>query len=202
MEKIKIGGIMQSDGRSLLRLLDMPDRHRARAEALSALGEGGVNIELLAESPCGKGFGALALVIDQKAAGKALGVIEEVGAKVGIGGMEHVEDVAVVSIFGPHLREKPLVPGRMFSALSLARVNTLAVSTSISSLSCVVHSADLGSSLDALNAVFDAPSRLPSGQRSIEPACCSPARAGHLALNGEPEWNPCRTESKNSPPAD
>ena len=71
--------------------------------------------------------------------------------------MEHRDDVAVVSIFGPHLREKPLVPGRMFTSLSRAGVGSLAVSTSISSLSCVVRGADLELALKALNAVFDAP---------------------------------------------
>ena len=50
MEKIKVGGIMQSDGRALIRIMSVPDHATVAATVLGAMGENGINIEVLVES--------------------------------------------------------------------------------------------------------------------------------------------------------
>jgi len=66
-------------------------------------------------------------------------------------------EVAIVSIFGPDFRERPGIAGRMFDALAGRQVNILAISTSISTVSCVVASAQLDLALRALRETFDLP---------------------------------------------
>ena len=66
-------------------------------------------------------------------------------------------EVAIVSIFGPDFRERPGIAGTMFHALAERGVNILAVSTSISTVSCVIESDPLESALVALRETFDLP---------------------------------------------
>ena len=66
-------------------------------------------------------------------------------------------EVAIVSIFGPDFRERPGIAGTMFSALAERGVNILAVSTSISTVSCVIESEPLERALIALRETFDLP---------------------------------------------
>jgi aspartokinase len=72
-------------------------------------------------------------------------------------GLAYNPDVAVISVFGPHLREKPRIPGMMFTALASVGVGPLAIANSISSVSCVVEGQYLDTAVDSLNEVFDAP---------------------------------------------
>jgi aspartokinase len=65
--------------------------------------------------------------------------------------------VAVLSIFGPDFRERPGIAGTMFSALGSRDVNILAISTSISTLSCVIDADRLGEAVSAMRETFDLP---------------------------------------------
>ena len=157
MEKIKIGGIMQSDGRALVRIMAVPNHSGAAGAILGAMGQSGINIELMVQSYDLEDAGNYALVISHKDLDHALGVLEEVKYNIDAKGIAYTPDVAVISVFGPHLREKPRVPGTMFSALSSVGIGPLAISTSISSVSCVVEGHLLEPAVDALMEVFDAP---------------------------------------------
>ena len=63
----------------------------------------------------------------------------------------------MLSVFGPHLREKPKVPGVMFNALAGNGINVIAISTSISSVSCVIEAAYLDAAIQALQDTFEIP---------------------------------------------
>jgi len=156
-EKIKIGGIMQSDGRSLLRIMSVRPDPVAIATIGNTMAAGGINIELLVQALDLDNAVNFALVVAQKDLDRALTGLEEIKLSIGAKGLTYVPDVAIISLFGPHLREKPVVPSLMFSALASVDVASLAVSNSISSVSCVVEGQHLEIALEALNQAFDVP---------------------------------------------
>jgi|Deesub1362A_J573_1020465.scaffolds.fasta_scaffold05007_2 aspartokinase len=157
MDKVKIGGIMESEGRALLTIRAVPPSPQGVGALLAALGEAGVNIELMAESRDGDHASYITLVVDQNDLDRALSLLEETRSLLPAHGVSFHREVAVISVFGPHLREKPRVPGLMFSALAQAGIQPLAVATSISSLSAVVEASCRQAALEALQAVFDVP---------------------------------------------
>lgn len=157
MEKIKIGGIMQSDGRALIRMMSVPGNPGAAGGVVGAMGEAGINIELLVESFDLDETANFAMVVAQKDLDFGLSVMEEVKAGLGAKAVSYNPDVAIISVFGPHLREKPRIPGVFFSTLAGAHVGVLAIATSISSVSCVVEGQLLDPAVEALTEVFDAP---------------------------------------------
>ncbi len=159
-EKIKVGGIMQSDGRAIVKLLAVPDRADAPGLILGALGRKNVNIEFLVESTDLDGQANFTFCIDEGALERALAALETVKTEVDAKVVTYIPDVSVVSVFGPHFREKPRISGIMFSALAAVGINTLAISTSISSVSCVVEAKNVDAAIDALYEAFDAPHRV------------------------------------------
>ena len=136
-EKIKVGGIMQSDGRAIVKLLSVPDRIDTPGLILGALGNNNVNIEFLVESTDLDGFANFTFCIDEGDLERAVAALEMVKSEVDAKVVTYIPDVSVVSVFGPHFRERPRISGVMFAALASVGVNTLAISTSISSVSCV-----------------------------------------------------------------
>ncbi|MFH1350991.1 MAG: hypothetical protein ABII26_08630 [Pseudomonadota bacterium] len=157
MEKIKIGGIMQSDGRALLKIMSVPDHASVAGTVLGAMGSNGINIELLVESFDLDDCGNFALVIDQKDLDNALNVLDEIKPTIDAKVVSYVPDVAVITVFGPHLREKPLIHGTMFSSIASVGISSMAIATSISSISCVVEGQHLDTAIHALGEAFEAP---------------------------------------------
>ena len=66
MDKIKIGGIMQSNGRALVKIMSVPDHVSVAGTVLGAMGDQQINIELLLESFDIDDCGNFSIVIDQK----------------------------------------------------------------------------------------------------------------------------------------
>jgi aspartokinase len=159
-EKIKVGGIMQSDGRAIVKLLSVPDRIDTPGLILGALGNNNVNIEFLVESTDLDGLANFTFCIDEGDLERAIAALETAKHEVDAEVVTYIPDVSVVSVFGPHFRERPRISGVMFSALASVSVNTLAISTSISSVSCVVESKNVDAAIDALYEAFDAPHRV------------------------------------------
>jgi len=157
MEKIKIGGIMQSDGRALVKIMSVPDHVSVAGAVLGAMGENGINIELLVESFDLDDCGNFSLIIDQKDLDHALNVLDEIKSTIDAKVVSYTPDVAVITVFGPHLREKPRTHGVMFSCIASVGISSLAISTSLSSVSCVVEGQHLDTAIQALTEAFDAP---------------------------------------------
>ena len=156
-DKIKVGGIMLSDGRALIQLMAVPNRPDAVGLLLSEMGDEEINIEFLVESFDLDGYGNLSLVIDRRHLEDTMDICEDVKDQVEAKGITYRPEVTVVSVYGPHFREKPRVSGIMFAALAGANVRSLAISTSISSVSCVVESEVADLAAEALAEAFEAP---------------------------------------------
>lgn len=162
MEKIAIGGIMQSDGRALIKILSVPDHASVVGALLESMAAESINIELLAQSFDLDDYGNIALVIDQKDLSRALERLEDIKPTLDAKVISYAPDVAVITVFGHHLREKPHVHGRMFSSMASAGVACLAISTSLSSVSCVIRGEDIDIVLRALSDSFLFPDQVKS----------------------------------------
>lgn len=160
MEKIKVGGIMQSDGRAVVKVMSCPDRPDIAGLVLGALGDRNINIEFLVQSFDLDGFSNFTLCIDRKDLESTIEVLETMKPSIEAKVISYNPNVAVVSVFGPHFREKPKISGIMFSALASVGINSIAISTSISSVSCVVEAAEVEAAVDALNETFKAPQQV------------------------------------------
>jgi aspartate kinase len=157
MEDDKIGGIMQSDGRALIKVMSVPDHASVAGAVFKAIAENGINIELLVESFDLDECGNFAMVIDGKDLDRAVAILEELKTTIDAKVISYTPDVAVITLFAPHLREKPRIHGRMFSSIASVGISSLAISTSLSSVSCVVEGQHLGIAVKALSESFDLP---------------------------------------------
>ncbi len=160
MDKMEIGGIMQSDGRALVKIMSVPDHASVAGTVFKAMGENGINIELLVQSFDLDDCGNFAVVIDQKDLDQALQVLEELKPTIDAKAVSYTPDVAMITVFAPHLREKPHIHGLMFSSIASVGINCLAISTSLSSVSCVVEGQHLTTTIQALTEAFYVPGQV------------------------------------------
>ncbi len=157
MGKVKIGGIIQSKQLAQVGVISIVGRPGFPGKIFAALGKEGINIEFIVQSIDLDGRGNTAFCVDRKDLEETIKLLNRLQTFAGIGKVIHHSPVGIISIFGPHFREKPSIAGTMFTALGDAGINILAVSTSISTLSCVIEEALLPQAVKAISEAFELP---------------------------------------------
>lgn len=138
-----------------ITLEGVPDRPGIAAEVFGALGSQGFNVELVVSTGGSGGRADISLAVsraDQESVGRALESLrEEIGAR----SLSINSSVALVSIVGQHLSTEPGIAGRMFRALSSHGINIEVISTSMSSVTCMIEEARTEEALIALRGEFN-----------------------------------------------
>jgi aspartate kinase len=157
MAKIRIGGIMQNAHLALVNVTAVPDRPGIAAAILSELGKRGINVQFIVQCIDQNRQDQVALCVDRDDWRAAQDAVNRVAPELEAGKVISYPEVAIVSIFGPDFRERPGIAGIMFDALAARGINIMAISTSISTVSCVIESDELESALNSLRETFDLP---------------------------------------------
>ncbi len=155
--KVKVGGIMANMGLATVGIHSIPDRPDVPGIVLHTLGEKNINIEFIVHNLDLEGNGNITFCIDQKNLESALEVLEKIKSLIEAKGVSYQPNVAVISVFGPHFRERPMISGLILNALAISGINVLAISTSISSCSCLIQANQVEDAMRALHETFEAP---------------------------------------------
>lgn len=155
--KFKIGGIIQKRDLAKIGIMSIPDRPGVAGMIFSALGSRGINCPFIVHNIDLNDLDNIVLCVRQDCLPAALEVLESAQETVGAKEVVYDREVGVVSVFGPHFGERAGVSGVMFSALASAGINILAISTSISSLSCLIDASDMDEAIQALQVAFEQP---------------------------------------------
>ena len=157
MSKIKISGMMHCTGLAKMRMMSVPDRPAVAGKIMNALGAQGINVQFVVQCIDAQGNDCVVFCIAQEHMGAAHDILEDLRQEMGVGQIVQRSNVALLSIFGPDFRERPGIAGRMFSALGEQGINILAISTSISTLSCVIDADCLEKAVAAMHDTFELP---------------------------------------------
>ncbi len=155
--KIKIGGIIQNRNLAKIGVMSIPDRPGVAGALLSALGERGINVAFIVHTIDLNNLDNIVVCVTPEGLAAALEVLHTIKETVGAQEIVHDQEVGIVSIFGPHFGERPGIAGAMFSALASAGINILAISTSISTASCLIDVYDMDEAVEVLQETFELP---------------------------------------------
>jgi aspartate kinase len=155
--KVKIGGILQHTDLALVGMMGVPDRPGIAAATFRTLGQRGINVLAIAQAIDLDNNTHIVFCVASKDLLVALGLLEPVRERFGGRKMTHRAGVAIVSIFGPDFRQTPGVAGLMYTALADVGINILSISTSMSSVSCVIDQSRLDDAVEALRNTFELP---------------------------------------------
>jgi aspartate kinase len=157
VEKIRIGGIIRNSNLAKIGVMGIPDRPGVAGAVLSGLGREGINVEFIVQCIDLNNNDHVVFCVGRDDLEAALSILEEIRPQLGAKEVIHKPEVGIVSIFGPDFRERPGIAGTMFSALASVGINILAISTSISTVSCVIDASLLPDAVKVLEKTFDMP---------------------------------------------
>ncbi len=154
MSRVAAGGIMRNDHLALLSVLGVPDRPGVAGRIFEALGQAGISAQFIAQCSDEQGQGVLVYCVERAEQQQARQVTEEVCGQLGAGRVLVRPEVAYIAVYGPDFRERPGIAGPVFAALAREGISILAISTSISTVSCIVELARAADAERALHATF------------------------------------------------
>jgi aspartate kinase len=157
VERIRAGGIIQNMGLAQIGVMSVPDRPGIASAVFGVLAAQGINVQFIVQSIDLSNRTHIILLVDRDDLEATLLAIQ--GIKPSIQAEEIVAraNVAMMSVFGPHFRDEPGIASAAFSALASVGINILAISTSISTISCVVDGDHVTEAIDVLREAFDVP---------------------------------------------
>jgi aspartate kinase len=134
----------------------VPDRPGIAAEIFGKLGAQGFNVEMVVSGISYKGRTDVTFAVVENELDAIETLLEKMNNEIGAERISHTSSVALVSIAGHQLAQTPGIAGRMFNALSKAGINIDTISTSMSSVTCLVARDKAKEAVEALRKEFQA----------------------------------------------
>ena len=156
-EKIRIGGIIESKRLIMVSILSMPDVPGIAGEVLSTMGNSDINVEFITEGRNIDGYADITFCVSSDYRDRLKELMKDLRERIKPKGEHWFENVSMIGIYGPHFREKPSIAGKMCKALGKAQINILGISTSISTVSCIIDGDKFDTAKEALLTIFSLP---------------------------------------------
>jgi aspartate kinase len=148
---------MHSDGLAMIGVLAMPSRPGLAGKILSVMGTKDINVQFIVQLVDKDGNDHVVFCVDLRDLEVAIDLLAGIKEELSAQEIVHDASVGLVSIFGPDFRQRPGIAGEMFAALGEAGINIRAISTSISTISCVIQAAQVPEAVITLQSTFEMP---------------------------------------------
>jgi aspartate kinase len=156
-EKIAVGGILKTRGLVLVQVLGARKGPGVAGRTLSVLGHAGINVIGVASFADLHELGNICLAIRHEDLDQALGLLQSIKEEIRAEKIDYLRNCCAISIYGPHFSERPSIAGRMFDAIAEAGIDINMISTSISTVSCVIEERYLDGACQKLTEYFLVP---------------------------------------------
>ncbi len=154
---MKIGGLIENKDLTLYRITTLNDEPGAAGVILKFYARRGINLEFITESSAMDGNSVMAVCIKNEFVPQVEAFMKDNKQAVAPYHIQKQEHMATLGIYGPHFREKPAIAARFCSLLGSAGINIYGISSSISSVCCVIDAHQLEKGKAAILQRFELP---------------------------------------------
>lgn len=130
------------------------DRYGVAAEIFGALGQHGLNIELISTHSVGHKRTDISFAVIESDLGEVLRLLETIKDKFGCKKITTDKDLALITLYGTKLSAAPGFAGKIFAILAERAINIEMISASLSVLSVVVKKGKVVEAVEAIKTQF------------------------------------------------
>ncbi|MBC8425211.1 ACT domain-containing protein [bacterium] len=154
MTKVAIGGMLETNNLVLVKVLGVRKGPGVAGLTLSTLGKRSINVLCIVSSSDASDRENMTLAVGKDSLDEALGILQSIKEDIEAQRIEVQRNCCFFSIYGPHFSERPSIAGLMFDAMAEAGIDIYAISTSVSTVSCVIDQGDLEKAREQIRATF------------------------------------------------
>jgi len=153
---MKIGGIVEQVNLTLYSITSLKDIPGAAGKILRSFANEKINLQFITEGSLHKEYAFISFCVDAEDGQRVDDMLRSQGEF-----QSHMirkrEYVCILGVYGPHFREKPGIAALFCSTLGEAGINILGISSSISTISCVIDLRDLEKAKEVTLTKFELP---------------------------------------------
>ena len=135
-------------------LRNVIDRQGVAAEIFSALGEHGLNVELISTSSAGRGRADISFAVLEGDLSDVVKLLDAIKSNFGAQDVAVDKNLALITIYGSKLATTPGIAGKIFKVLSENGINIDMISASLTVLSLVVDKSKIATAVEAIQKEF------------------------------------------------
>jgi len=154
MEKVVVRGVAVDKDQAKVVISHLPDKPGTAALVLGALGDAGINVDMIVQNVGHGGVAELTFTVPKDDAHAAVKVLPTVFARAGGGQVVAYDNIAKVSVVGVGMRSHAGVAATLFRALAEANINIEIISTSEIKISVAVDRARADAAQRAVHKAF------------------------------------------------
>jgi aspartokinase len=155
--RVEAGGLIYKDHIGMVGLIGIPTHPGIGGRYFSELADAGVHLELIVNLFDGDKYDHIMVCVDKNNLEEAIAITEKIHDEVKSHAVIHDDQVALVCISSLDFDESQVIAGHMFKALGDRDINIQGISTSVSSVTCMINSEDLEQALNILRQAFILP---------------------------------------------
>jgi aspartokinase len=156
-KRVEAGGLIYKDHIGMVELIGIPTHPGIGGRYFSELADAGIHVELIVTLYDGDKCDHILVCVDRNNFEAAIAITEKIHEEVKSHAVIHDDQVALVCISSLDFDESEVIAGHMFRALGDSDINIQGISTSVSSVTCMISSQDLDKALTVLRQAFILP---------------------------------------------
>jgi aspartokinase len=156
-KRVEAGGLIYKDNIGMVSLIGIPTRPGIGGLYFSKLAEAGIHVELIVHLFDGEKFDHILVCVNRDDVDETLAISKKVQEEVNSESVIHDRELALVCISSLDFEKSQVIAGHMFKTLGDNDININGISTSLSSVSCLVKSVDLNRAVSLLRKAFILP---------------------------------------------
>jgi aspartokinase len=153
---MKIGGLIEQGHLVMYTVTSLKDQPGSAGKVLKVFAQEGINIQYITEGTCQHEYAVIAFCIDADDSQRVDALLKE-NIEAKFLNIKKVEYISILGIYGPHFREKPGIAATFCAILGEAGVNILGISSSISTISCVIDVREAEKAKEVILSRFELP---------------------------------------------
>ncbi|MEJ2544891.1 MAG: ACT domain-containing protein [Calditrichaceae bacterium] len=153
---MKISGLVEQGNLTMYTIKSIADQPGVAGKILNLLAKAQINLEFITEISYRDRSAVMSFCINADLMDATDKLIQET-VEVKSVKIDKNEYVTILGVYGPHFREKPGIAAIFCSLLGEAGVNILGISSSISTISCLIDVRDFEKAKSLLLTYFELP---------------------------------------------
>lgn len=156
-DRIEASGLIYKDNIGMVGLIGIPSQPGIGGRYFSQLADSGIHVELIVNLHDGVKYDHILVCVDCNDLDSTLEITKNFHESVCSQSVIHDNKVALVCISSLDFDESQVIAGHMFKSLGDQDINIEGISTSVSSVTCMIHADDLEKALAVLRQAFILP---------------------------------------------
>ncbi|MDY6867271.1 MAG: hypothetical protein SVT56_05110 [Chloroflexota bacterium] len=156
-EQVEAGGLIYKDHIAMVGLIGIPTHPGIGGRYFSEIADSGIHVELIVNLFDGDKYDHILVCVNQDDLDNTLKIAKRIHEDVSSQSVIHDANVALVCISSLDFAESQTIAGHMFKTLGDHEINIHGISSSVSSVTCMIEAADLDKAVTVLRQAFILP---------------------------------------------